>query len=203
MEVSSLSMEVCTFSMEVVCFFSMEVWMVLKGGWLHAVCTFGHLVASRPGLLMFTFALVSSGCAAGSSIPSSWLFGPELSAKMIFIATFVTLFAPHWAFSRWMRCSTLTTYLTLTPGSGSRSLAFSFQGSDLVDCGWHCNSSVGLVSVEVLDGALCYFACCNSLSNVTVSFRSVCDLTHFLTLKCFVTWKSSSSQHLIFSSADG
>ena len=58
--------------------------VVLKGGWLHVVCTLGHLVASRPGLLMFTFALASSGCAAGSSIPSSWLFGPALSSNVFY-----------------------------------------------------------------------------------------------------------------------
>ena len=131
-----------------------------KGGWLNAMCTFGHLVASRPGLLMFAFALTSSGCAAGSSIPSSWLLGPALSTKMVLISTFVTLFAPCWAFSRWMRCSTLTTYLTLTsgPGSSPRSLAFSCEGSDLIDCGRHCNSSIGLVSVKVLDG--CFVLLC-------------------------------------------
>ena len=90
MEVSSmLSMEVCTFSMEVICIFSMEViWMVLKGGWLHAVCTFGHQVASRPGPMWLTFALASSGCAAGFSVPPpdcldlhwvlKWFFWPHL-----------------------------------------------------------------------------------------------------------------------------
>ena len=32
---------------------------------------FGHQVASRPGLTWLTFALTSSGCAAGLSVPSS------------------------------------------------------------------------------------------------------------------------------------
>ena len=96
----------------------------------------------------------------GPSVPSSRLFGPALSTKMILISTFMILFAPCWAFSQWMRCSTLTTYFTLTsgPGSSPRSLAFSCEGSDLVDCGRHCNSSDGLVSVKVLDG--CFVLLC-------------------------------------------
>ena len=127
--------------------------MVLKGGLLYAMCTFGCLVASRPGLLTFAFALASSGCAVGSSVPSSQLPGPTLHTKMVLISTFMTLFSPCRAFSGWMRCSTLTTYLTLTsgPGSSPRSLAFSCEGSDLIDCGRRCDSSVGLVSVEVFD----------------------------------------------------
>ena len=44
--------------------------------------------------------------------------------------------------------------LTSGPGSSPRSLAFSCEGSDLIDCGRCCNSSVGLVSVKVLDGCL-------------------------------------------------
>ena len=58
-----------------------------------------------------------------------------------------------------MRCAALTTYLTLTPGtgSGSRSLTFSCVGSDLVDGGRRCDSAVGLVSVEVFDGCLVLF----------------------------------------------
>ena len=36
--------------------------------------------------------------------------------KWFFIATLMTLFAPCWAFSRWVRRSTLTAYLTLTSG---------------------------------------------------------------------------------------
>ena len=51
--------------------------------------------------------------------------------------------------------------------------------------------------------ASCCFACCNSLLKVTFSFRAVCNLTHFLTSKCFVTWNSSSSRHLSFSSLVG
>ena len=42
-------------------------------------------------------------------------------------------------------------------GSGSRSLAFSCVGSDLVDGGRRRNSAVGLVSVEVFDGCLMLF----------------------------------------------
>ena len=149
---SLLSMEVCTISMEV-------TWMVLKGGWLYAMCTFGHLVTSWPGLLTFAFALTSSGCAAGPSVRSSWLSGPTLHTKMVFISTFMTLFAPSRAFSGWMRCSILTIYLTLTSslGSGLRSLAFSCEGSDLVDCGRRCNSTIGLVLVKVLDGCFVLF----------------------------------------------
>ena len=133
--------------------------MVLKGGRLYAVCTFGALVTSQPGLLMFVFVLTSSGCAARSSVSSSRLFGPALSTKMILISTFMTFFAKGWALSRWVRHTALTTYLTLTPGTGSglRSLAFSCEGSDLIDGGRRCNSSVGLVLVKVFDGCLMLF----------------------------------------------
>ena len=147
MEVSSLiSMEVCTFSMEV-------IWMVLKGGWLHAVGTFGHQLASRPGMMWLTFAFASSECAAGLSVPGSWLLRPTLCTEVVFIATLVTFSAPCWAFSRQLRCSTLTAYLTITFGS----LALTFpllEGPDLIYCGCCCNSSIGLVSLEVLDGCL-------------------------------------------------
>ena len=47
--------------------------------------------------------------------------------------------------------------------------------------------------------ASCCLVCCSSLLKVTVSFCAVCDLTHFLTLKCFMAWKSSSSWHCFFS----
>ena len=64
--------------------------------------------------------LCPSGCAVWDHLSSSsWLLGPALSTKMVLISTFMTLFAPCWAFSRWMRCSTLTTYFTLTSGPGS------------------------------------------------------------------------------------
>ena len=147
MEVFSLiSMEVCTFSMEV-------IWMVLKGGWLHAVGTFGCRLASRPGMTWLTFALVSSGCTAGLFVPGSRLLRPTLCTEVVFIATLVTFFAPCWAFSRQVGHSTLTAYLTITFGS----LALTFpllEGPDLVYCGCHCNSSIGLVSLEVLDSCL-------------------------------------------------
>ena len=119
-----ISMEVCSFSMEVICVFSMEViWMVLKGGWLYAIGTFGHWLASRPGMMWLTSALTSSGCAMGFSVPSSWLLRPTLCTEIVFIATFVTFLAPHWAFSRWVRCSTLTAYPTLVT-LGSLALTF-------------------------------------------------------------------------------
>ena len=47
--------------------------------------------------------------------------------------------------------------LLLVLGSSPRSLAFSCEGSDLVDCGRCCNSSIGLVSVKVLDGCFMLF----------------------------------------------
>ena len=53
------------------------IWMVLKGGWLHAVCTFGCQIASRTGPTWLTFALASSGCAAGFSVPpllTAWTY---------------------------------------------------------------------------------------------------------------------------------
>ena len=51
--------------------------------------------------------------------------------------------------------------------------------------------------------ASCCFACCNSFSKVTVSFRALCNLTYFFTSKCFITWNSSSSLCLSFSSLVG
>ena len=91
---SVVSMRVCTFSMEVHIFSMEVVWMVLKGGWLYAVGTFGHQLASRPGTMWLTFALTSSGCATGLSVPWPCLLGPTTCTEMIFIATFVT-FLPH------------------------------------------------------------------------------------------------------------
>ena len=76
---------------------------------------------------------------------------------MVFIAMFVTFLAPHWAFSRWVRHSTLTAYLTLVT-LGPLALTFPvLEGPNLVYGGCHCNSSVGLVSVEVLNGCLMLF----------------------------------------------
>ena len=123
------------------------------------MCTFGALVTSQPGLLTFVFVLTSSRCAARSSVSSSRLFGPTLGTKMILISTLVTFFTICWALSQWVRGPTLTTYLTLTPGtgSGSRSLAFPCEGSDLIDGGRHRNSAIGLVSVKVFDGCLMLF----------------------------------------------
>ena len=76
---------------------------------------------------------------------------------MVFIATLVTFVAPHWAFSRQVRCSTLAAYLTLVT-LGSLALTFPvLEGPDLIYGGCCCNSSVGLVSVEVLNGCLMLF----------------------------------------------
>ena len=76
---------------------------------------------------------------------------------MIFIATLVTFLAPCWAFSRWVRHSTLTTYLTLVT-LGPLALTFPvLEGPNLIYGGCHCNSSVGLVLVEVLNGHLVLF----------------------------------------------
>ena len=46
--------------------------------------------------------------------------------------------------------------------------------------------------------ASCCFACCNSFLKVTISFRAVCDLTHFFTSKCLVAWNSSSKSTSFF-----
>ena len=76
---------------------------------------------------------------------------------MVFISTLVTFLAPCWAFSRWVRHTTFTTCLTLAT-LGPVALTFPvFAGSDLIYGGCHCNSSIGLVSVEVLNGCLMLF----------------------------------------------
>ena len=76
---------------------------------------------------------------------------------MVFIATLVTFLALGWAFSRQVRCSTLTAYLTLAT-LGPLALTFPvLEGLDLIYGGCHCNSSIGLVSVEVLNGCLVLF----------------------------------------------
>ena len=76
-----------------------------------------------------------------------------------FLFPLMTFFTKCWALSRWVRGTTLTTCLTLTPGtgSGSRSLAFSCEGSDLIDGGRRRNSAIGLVSVKVFDSCFVLF----------------------------------------------
>ena len=159
MEVFLLSsMRVCTFSMGVIWIFSMEVIpMVFKGIWLYAVGTLGHRFTSRPWMRWFTLAFTSFGSALGSLVPISWLFGPTTCTEMVFITTLVTFLAPCWAFSRQVRHNAFATYL---PGAtlGSWAITFlKFEGSDLIYGGCHCNSSIGLVSVEVPDCCLMLF----------------------------------------------
>ena len=194
---SLLSMEVCTISMEV-------TWMVLKGGWLYAMCTFGHLVASRPGLLTFAFALASSGCAAGSSVPSSQLLGPALMLKW-FLFPHLWHLLPHaghslggWDVPHLPHILPLLLVLALArdPWPFLVKVLISLIVVDIV------TPLLDLCQLKSLTVTSCCFACCNSLSKVTVSFRAVCDLTHFLTLKCFIAWNSSSSRHIIFSSVN-
>ena len=196
---SLLSMEVCTISMEV-------TWMVLKGGWLYAMCTFGHLVTSWPGLLTFALVLASSGCAAGLSVQSSRLSGPTLHTKMILISTFMTLFAPYAGHSLggWdvphlphILPLLLVRALARDPWPFLVKVLISLIVVDVA------TPPLDLCRWKSLTVASCCFACCNSFSKVTVSFRAVCNLTHFFTSKCFITWNSSSSQHLSFSSLVG
>ena len=76
---------------------------------------------------------------------------------MIFIATLVIFLAPCWAFSRQVRHSTFTTCLTLVT-LGPLALTFPvLEGPDLIYGGCCCSSSIGLVSVEVLNGCLMLF----------------------------------------------
>ena len=76
---------------------------------------------------------------------------------MVFIATLVTFLAPCWAFSRWVRHSTLTAYLTLVT-LGPLALTFPvLEGPYLIYGGCHCNSSIGLVLVEVFNSSLMLF----------------------------------------------
>ena len=118
---------------------------------------FGHQLASRPGMMWLTFALMSSGCAMGLSVPSFWLLRPTTCTEMIFIATLVTFLAWCRAFSKWVRHSTFATCLTLAT-LGSMALTFLLmEGSYLIYGGCHCNSSIGLVLVGVLNGCLMLF----------------------------------------------
>ena len=76
---------------------------------------------------------------------------------MIFISTLVTFLAPCWAFSRQVRHTAFTTCLTLAT-LGPMALTFPvLEGSDLIYGGCCCNSSIGLVSVEVLNSCLMLF----------------------------------------------
>ena len=101
--------------------------------------------------------LTSSGCAMELSVPRPCLLGPTTCAEMIFIATFVTFLTPWWAFSRQVRHSIFATCLTLAT-LGSMALTFLLvEGSYLIYGGCHCNSSIGLVSVEVLNSCLMLF----------------------------------------------
>ena len=203
MEVSSLSMEVCTISMEVVCFFWRSGW-----SWKEA--------DSMLYALLVTWLLLNLDC---------W----HLPLPLCPLDVLWDLLSPppdcldlHWVL-KWFLLPHLWHFL---PHAGH-----SWGGWDVphlphilplllvLALAWDpwpflVKVLILLIVVDVatppldlcqwksLMVASCCFACCNSLSKVTVSFRAVCDLTHFLTSKCFIAWKSSSSQHFIFSSVD-
>ena len=201
MEVFSLiSMEVCTFSMEVICTFSMEViQMVLKGGWLYAVGTFGHWFASRPewgglplplhpldvlqdSLFLAPDCLDLQCVLKWFLLPHLWHFLPHAGHSL---SGWVIPHLPH--VLPWLPLALWPwPFLCLKVLISSMVVAI---------------ATPPLCWLKSLMVALCCLACCSSLSKVTVSFCAVCDLTHFLTLKCFVAWKSSSSWCCFFSSS--
>ena len=113
--------------------------------------------------------------------------GPTIHTKMIFISTLVTLFAPCWAFSWQVRLSTSAACLTRAT-LGSMAITFlEFEGFGFINgccCG---NSTIGLVSVEVFYCNLMLFGILEK--GFVCDFLSFFDLTHFLTLKCYVAWK--------------
>ena len=201
MEVSSLvSMEVCSFSMEVVCVFSMQViWMVLKGGWLYAVGTFGHRLALdlewcglplplRPLDVLRDFLFPAPDCLDLHHVlkwfllPHLWHFLPLTGYSL---GRWDVPHLPHilplalwpWPFLCLKVLISLIVVAIATP--------------PLNLCHW-----------KSLTVASCCLACCSSLSKVAVSFSAICDLTHFLTLKCLVAWKNSSNQCCFFSFSD-
>ena len=144
------SMRVYTFSME-------GIWMVLKGGWLYAVGTLGHCLASRPGMMWLTFALCPLDVLWDFLFPAPDCLDLHCVLKWFLLPHLWHFLSQAGAFSRWVRHSTLTAYLTLAT-LGPLALTFPLlEGPDLTYGGCHCNSSIGLVLVEVLNSCLMLF----------------------------------------------
>ena len=126
--------------------------------------------------------------------------GPTIHTEIIFISTPVTIFAPFWAFSWWVRLFTFATCLTWATLGFVAVTFLEVEVLDLINgccCG---NSATGLVLVEVfychlmLLGMLEEGLICNVLSLFLWS-------DPFLTSKCFVAWKRNSVLCTIFSSS--
>ena len=130
------------------------------------------------------------------------LLQPTTCTKMVFISTLMTLLAPCWAFSWWMRCAAFTACLTLsTLKIGSVAIAFpELEGLDLIyGCCCH-NSTIGFVSVEVFHHHLMLLGMLEEgLIHYVLSFLFKSD--PFLTSKCFIAWKSNSVLHTAFSAS--
>ena len=110
-------------------------------------------------------------------------------------------FAPCWAFSWWVRHAPFTACLTWAT-LGSVAITFpELECLDLIYGCCCCNSTVGFVSVEVFYCHLMLLGMLEEGLNMWCPLSSSSDLTHFLTSKCFVAWKSNSVLHTIFSAS--
>ena len=143
---------------------ALSPWRLPEWSWKEAdsmLCAhFGHLVTSWPGLLMFAFALMSLWMCYGTVclillncldlhcilkwflFPHLWHFLPQAGHSL-----------GGWDVPHLPQILPLLLVRALARDPWP----FSCEGSDLVDCGRCCNSSVGLVSVKVLDGCFVLF----------------------------------------------
>ena len=181
----------------------MELRMVLKWVQLYTMDTLGVESASGSWLgpsgptLECLIVLLPQGVSCCPGGP--FCFDLQHVLKC-FLFPLMTFLAPCWAFSRWMRHAAFTACLTWAT-LGSVAIAFpELEGLDLVYGWWFYNSTIGFVSVESLTVILCSLACWRRAWYVMSSLLFF-SLTHFLTSKCFVAWRSNSVLHTIFSAS--
>ena len=173
-----------------------------KGGWLHAVCTFGCRVASRSGLMWLTFALVPSGCAAGLSVPpllTAWTYIEYWSDFCCHICdTFCPMLGILWVGEMFHTYHISYPYFWLF----GLDLSFAWRSWShllwltLQLLRWTCviGSPLWLPRVAWHTVIICQrWLFCLELSVI---------LPTFWLQSVFVTWNSSSSQCCVFSSAD-
>ena len=137
---------------------------------------------------------------------SPWLFCFDLQQmlKWFLCPHLWHLFTKYWTFSWLVWCAALAACFTwaFSYSVAVACVAFLvFEGSDFINCWCYHGSTIELVSVEVLYCHFVLFGMCWRSDSYVTSSLFFFDLTHFLTLKCLVTWKSNSVLHTSFSAS--
>ena len=163
----------------------------------------GSASGSWLGLSGPTFRASHGASAMGWSlaVPGALFLWPITCTKMAFISKFMTFLAPCWAFSQWMRCTAFVACLAWAT-LGSVAIAFhKLECLDLIYGCCCCNSTIGFLWLKPFIVILCSLA--QYVAWYVTSSLFFFNLTHFLTSKCFVTWKSNSVLHTFFSTSVG